>query len=114
MGALSVKEALLSRNPGTACLSRLRAVSRGEEKGNGTSWQVRAPPSCHSRNLGEFEFLFIVHHSGKQPHGSGNRKHYLRYLIYMIAPSKKPHIPLEGGFYLLNFIFILSSKGSRI
>lgn len=60
------------------------------------------------------KFLFTVHHSGKQPHGSGNHKHYLRYLIYMIAPSKKPHIPLEGGFYLLHFIFILSSKGSRI
>lgn len=51
---------------------------------------------------------------GKQPHGSCNHKHYLRYLGYMISPSKKPHIPLEQDFYLLHFIFMLSSKGSRM
>ena len=39
---------------------------------------------------------------------------FLRYLVYMIAPSNKPYIPLEWDFYLLHFIFILSSKGSRI
>ena len=53
------------RHAGTACLSRLRAISRGGKKGNDTFWQVRAPPSRYSRNLGEFEIPFVVHHSGE-------------------------------------------------
>ena len=60
------------------------------------------------------KFLSLYTTLGKQPHGPCSHKHYLRYLVYMTAPSNKPHIPLAWDFSLLHFIFIWSSKGSRI